>query len=42
MYNQTLDLQYRAQIMAAEMSLCIRKGLSKETLIKEYQGRGLE
>jgi len=35
------DTMARARLMAAEMMLCYRKGVSKETLIKEYEERKL-
>jgi len=41
-YDKTLNIEYMARKMAAEIGLCIRKGVSKETLIKEYEERRLE
>ena len=41
-YDQTLNIEHMAQMMAAEIGLCIRLQKSKETLIKEYEERKLE
>jgi len=41
-YDKTLNIQYMARKMAAEIGLCIRKQTTRETLIKLYEERKLE
>ena len=40
--DDTEDKLHMIRQMVAEFGLCCRKGVSEETLIKEYEGRKLE